>query len=59
MLNKKHNFLEGLEKIVNLRASLNLGLSSDLNKAFANTIPKKKLESYSKCKTVYNNLQPD
>jgi len=41
MLNKEHDFLEGIEKIVKLRVSLNLGLSSDLNKAFSNTIPKK------------------
>jgi len=59
MLNKEHNFLEGIKKIVNLRASLNLGLSSDLNKAFPKTIPTKKLESYSKCNTVYNNLHPE
>lgn len=39
MLNKEHNTLEGLQKIVNLRASLNTGLSNDLKEAFPITIP--------------------
>jgi hypothetical protein len=39
MLNKEHNTLEGLEKIVNIKASLNLGLSKDLKEAFIITYP--------------------
>ena len=39
MNRKEHLTIEGLRKIVSLRASLNLGLSDDLNKAFPNTIP--------------------
>lgn len=38
MLNKEHNTLEGIQKIVNIKASLNLGLSEDLKKAFPNTV---------------------
>ena len=37
--NKKHLTKEGLQQIVNLRASLNKGLSSELNEAFPETIP--------------------
>ena len=39
MLNKEHNTLEGIQKIVNIRASLNTGLSKDLKEAFPMTIP--------------------
>jgi hypothetical protein len=35
---KEHLTPEGLQKIVNLRTSLNLGLSEDLKIAFPNTI---------------------
>ena len=37
MLDKVHNSLEGLQKIV--RASLNLGLSKKLKEAFPLTVP--------------------
>ena len=39
MLNKEHNILEGIQKIVNIRASLNTDLSKDLKEAFPITIP--------------------
>jgi hypothetical protein len=39
MLNKGHLTVSGLQEIVNLRASLNLGLSYVLKAAFPNTIP--------------------
>ncbi len=39
MLNKEHNILEGILKIVNIRASLNTDLSKDLKEAFPITIP--------------------
>ena len=39
MLNKEHNTLEGIQKTVNIRASLNTGLSKDLKEAFPMTIP--------------------
>jgi hypothetical protein len=39
MLNKEHNTLEGIKKIVNIKASLNTGLTENLNKAFPNTLP--------------------
>lgn len=39
MENKEHITPDGLQKIVNLRASMNLGLSAVLKAAFPNTIP--------------------
>jgi len=36
---KKHLTHEGLEKIINIKASMNLGLSYYLKAAFPNTIP--------------------
>jgi LAGLIDADG endonuclease len=39
MLNKEHLTEIGLQEIVNLRASLNLGLSDALKTAFPNTMP--------------------
>jgi hypothetical protein len=34
MLNKEQNTYEGLQEIVNIRSSLNLGLSNELKKLF-------------------------
>lgn len=34
MLEKEHNTLEGRQKIVNIKASINLGLSNELKEAF-------------------------
>ena len=39
MIHKEHLNPEGLQKIVNIRASINNGLSDELNSAFPNTIP--------------------
>ena len=39
MLNKEHMKQEGLRKIVAIRASMNRGLSSELQTAFLNVIP--------------------
>ena len=39
LLGKEHLNPKGLEDIVNLRASINLGLSEKLNIAFPNTLP--------------------
>ncbi len=39
MLNKEHNKYEGLQEIVNIRSSLNLGLSNEIKKAFPSTVP--------------------
>jgi hypothetical protein len=41
MLNKEHSTLEGIQKAVNIKASLNWGLSNDLKEAFPETIPTK------------------
>lgn len=39
MQQREHLTVEGLQEIVNLKASLNLGLSNTLKAAFPNTIP--------------------
>src|SRR5439155_13472309 len=44
MLRKEHLTSKGLLDIVSLKASLNLGLSEDLNKAFPNVTPKDRPE---------------
>lgn len=36
MNNKQHHSIKGVEKIVNLKASLNNGLSAELKTAFPN-----------------------
>ena len=64
MLNKEHNTLEGIQKIVNIKASLNLGLSEDLKEAFpnTNTVSIKKLENCAasqKNNILFNNLPPE
>ena len=46
MLDKLHNTLEGLQKIVNYKVSINLGLSRELKQAFPLTYPIK--TGYSK-----------
>jgi LAGLIDADG endonuclease len=43
ILNKEHLTDSGLQNIMNLRASLNLGLSDKLKAAFPNTIPVERL----------------
>ena len=51
LVNKKeHLTIEGLEKIVNIRASVNLGLSDVLKTAFPNTepVPRPKVEATEK-----------
>lgn len=42
--NKEHLTPEGLEKLVSIRASINLGLTSDLKAAYPNITPYPKLE---------------
>jgi len=39
MLEKQHSNLQGIQKIINTRASMNGGLSDQLKKAFPDTIP--------------------
>lgn len=57
MLNKEHNSTVGLQKIVTLRASLNLGLPLVLKEAFPNITPIKISNNLSKEK--YNNISPE
>lgn len=54
MLNKEHNTLEGLHKIVNIRASINLGLPNSLKKAFPDTEAVKRIENFIDDSTVLN-----
>jgi len=56
MLNKEHNTLKGIQKTVNIRASLNTGLYKDLKEAFPTTKPAA-LNLASSIK--YNNLHPE
>lgn len=56
MLDKEHNTLEGVQKIVNIRASLNLGLSKDLKEAFPRAVPVKRPEVENNA--AYKNLSP-
>lgn len=56
MLNKEHNTLEGIQKIVNIRASLNKGLPSNLKEAFPMTIP---ATLYVERFIKNNNLHPE
>jgi hypothetical protein len=58
MLNKEHNTLDGIKKIVNLRASLNTGLSNDLKEAFPTTIPAT-LNLENSATPKKNNLHPE
>lgn len=55
MLDKKHNTLEGLQEIVNCRASLNWGLPNNLKEAFPLVVPVKRLDVKN---SVYKNISP-
>lgn len=57
MLNKEHNNIGGLQKIVSLRASFNLGLPLVLKEAFPDITPVERSNNLSKAK--YNNLSPE
>jgi len=39
MSSKEHLNLEGIQEIINIRSSMNLGLSDELKDFFPNTIP--------------------
>lgn len=60
MSDEAHHTLIGIQKIVNIRASLNTGITDNLKEAFPNwkAVSTKDLESNTKNK-VYNNLHPD
>lgn len=61
MLNEGHHTLGGIKKIVNIRASLNTGLSDVLKEAFPNwkAVYIKDLESSIKNNISYGNIHPD
>ena len=61
MLDEGHHTLEGIEKIVNIRASLNTGLSDELKEAFPNweAVPIKNLGNSITNKISYSNIHPD
>lgn len=56
MLNKEHNNIVGLQKIVSIRASLNLGLPLKLKEAFPDITPASPEISNNLSKAKYNNL---
>jgi|SRR4030095_4834136 hypothetical protein len=56
MLSKVHNTLEGLQEIINYKASINLGLSKKLKEAFPLTVPIKRLDVERN--VDYKNLSP-
>ena len=56
MLNKEHSTLSGIQKIVNIKASINLGLSKDLKEFFIETVP---VQDYVVDNIIYNNIAPD
>ena len=60
MLNEGHHTLKGIQKIVNIRASLNTGLSDELKEAFPKwkAVSTKDLES-TKNNISYSNIHPD
>ena len=39
LLKKAHLTMEGLQELVNIKSSMNLGISNDLNLSFINTVP--------------------
>ena len=57
MLNKEHSTLEGIQKIVNIRASLNTGLTENLKEGFPDTLPSQRLESSNI--SLANNIKPE
>ena len=59
MLKKEHSSLEGIQKEVSIKSSLNLGLSKDLKEEFPKTIPMENLENSIKNNTINNELHPD
>ena len=61
MLNEGHHSLEGIKKIVNIRASLNTGLSDGLKEAFPKwkAVSIKDLESSTKNNISYSNIHPN
>jgi hypothetical protein len=61
MLNEGHHTLSGIQKIVNIRASLNTGLSDELKEAFPNwnAVSTKDLKSSTKNNISYSNIHPD
>ena len=57
MLNKEHSTLEGIQKIVQIRASLNTGLTENLKEGFPDTLPSQRLESSNI--PLANNIKPE
>lgn len=52
MLEKEHSTLEGIQKIVNIKSSMNWGLSNELKESFPNTIAVKREEIDKKYDTL-------
>ena len=59
MLNKEHSTLEGIQKAIAIKSSLNLGLSKNLKEEFPNILPMENIDNSTKNNTIYNKLDPD
>lgn len=61
MLNQEHHSLSGTQKIVNLKASLNLGLSDELKKSFPNckAFSINSLDNETKNSQTYGKIDPN
>jgi hypothetical protein len=58
MLNKEHSFLQGIQKAISIKSSLNLGLPENLKQAFPNIIPMENRKNFIH-NTIHNNLHPE
>lgn len=59
MLNKEHSTLEGIQKVIAIKSSLNLGLSKNLKEEFSHILPMENIDNSTKNITIYNKLDPD
>ena len=59
MLNKEHSMLEGVQKAINIKSSMNKGLSENLKESFPNTIPMEKSGNSINNSINNNSLHPD
>lgn len=59
MLNKEHSTLEGVQKAINIKSSMNKGLSENLKESFPNTIPMEKSGNSINNSINNNSLHPD
>ena len=60
MVNKQHCTLEGVKNsLVNIKASLNTGLTTVLKENYSNILPKQRLSISNSWQQVANNIKPE